>query len=298
MRTRKTLPLTLCPHVLYERPVNKGCVFSPALGVNLIGRRTYARLVKELLHELADEVAKAVGSFEGDAGAIMGTGAYGTPTQAIDRIAEEAVLRYLAYNDSNLNVLSEEAGFVDRGGSKTLILDPIDGTYNAVRGVPLYSTSMAVGKARLSTVSHGLVRHLATGDTYYAEKGGGAFRNGKKIATRTYEPKDRLFSVYLGTQAAPAAYRIAKGARRVRSLGSASLDLCCVASGAFDLYYMNSNAEARLRIMDIAAGVLLVREAGGVVVETKQKELDMAVDLKARTNLVAAGDRRALEVLA
>src|SRR3989304_2469099 len=114
--------------------------------------------VKELLHELADEVSKAVGTFEGDAGAIMGMGAYGTPTQAIDRVAEEAVLRYLAYNDSDLNVLSEEAGFVDRGGSWTLVLDPIDGTYNAVRGVPFYATSLAGGDDRLSTVTHGLVR--------------------------------------------------------------------------------------------------------------------------------------------
>jgi len=163
--------------------------------------------VKELLHELADEVAKAVGSFEGDAGAIMGTNAYGTPTQAIDRIAEEAVLRYLAYNDSDLNVLSEEAGFVDRGGKRTLVLDPIDGSYNAVRGIPLYTTSMAVGVDRLATVSHGIVRHLATGDTYYAEKGLGAFRNGKKVSTRAFEAKDGLFSVYLGSLAAPASYR-------------------------------------------------------------------------------------------
>ena len=253
--------------------------------------------MKELLHELADEVSKAVGTFEGDAGAIMGMGAYGTPTQAIDRVAEEAVLRYLAYNDSDLNVLSEEAGFVDRGGSWTLVLDPIDGTYNAVRGVPFFSTSLAVGKDRLGGLTHGLVRHLPTGDTYYAEKGGGSFRNGRRISTRSFDPKDGLFSVYLGLMAAPAAYAVAKSARRVRSLGSASLDLCGVASGAFDLYYMNTKVEAQLRVVDLAAGVLLVRESGGVAVDASGKELDMPVDLKARTNLVAAGDRRALEAL-
>jgi fructose-1,6-bisphosphatase/inositol monophosphatase family enzyme len=142
------------------------------------------------------------------------------------------------------------------------------------------------------------VRHLATGDTYYAEKGAGAFRNGKKVSARAFEAKDALFSVYLGSLAAAASYKVAKSARRVRSLGSASLDLCNVASGAFDLYYLNTTAEARLRVMDIAAGVLLVREAGGVVVDQTRKDLDMAIDLKARTNLVAAGDRRALEVLA
>jgi len=97
--------------------------------------------------------------------------------------------------------------------------------------------------------------------------------------------------------AAPAAYAVAKSARRVRSLGSASLDLCGVASGAFDLYYMNTKVEAQLRVVDVAAGVLLVRESGGVVADAKGTELDMPLDLKARTNLVAAGDRRALEAL-
>lgn len=253
--------------------------------------------MKDLLHELADEVATAVRAFAGDAGEIMGTNAYGTPTQAIDRIAEEAVLRYLAYNDSKLNVLSEEAGFVDRGGARTLVLDPIDGTYNAVRGVPFYATSLAIGEDRLATVSHALVRHLPSGDTYYAEEGAGAFRNGTRISTRTFDAKDALFSVYLGTMAEPAAYDVARSARRVRSLGSASLDLCGVASGAFDMYYMNTTSEARLRVMDVAAGVLLVREAGGVVADADRKDLDMPFTLKARTNLVAVGDRRALEVL-
>src|SRR5438093_6203908 len=92
--------------------------------------------VKDLLLELADAVARAVASFQGDPAAVTGTGAYGTPTQAIDKAAEDAVLHTLEYDGSDLNVLSEEAGFVDRGGSRTLILDPIDGTYNAVRGIP------------------------------------------------------------------------------------------------------------------------------------------------------------------
>jgi fructose-1,6-bisphosphatase/inositol monophosphatase family enzyme len=253
--------------------------------------------VKDLLHELADEVTNAVRSFVGDAGEITGTGAYGTPTQAIDKIAEEAVLRYLAYNDSDLNVLSEEAGFVDRGGSRTLVLDPIDGTYNAVRGLPFYATSLAIGEDRLANVSHGLVRQLPSGDTFYAEKGGGAFRNGTKIATRPFDAKEAMFSVYLGSMAEAAAYDVARSARRVRSLGSASLDLCGVASGALDLYYMNTIRESRLRVMDVAAGVLLVREAGGVVVDSSREDLDMPLDLKARTNLVAVGDRRALEAL-
>jgi len=253
--------------------------------------------VKDVLFALADAVATAVASFGGDPAAVTGTGAFGTPTQAIDRVAEEAVLRQLEYDGADLNVLSEEAGFVDRGGSRTLILDPVDGTYNAVRGLPLYATSLAVGGGTLGSVTHGLVKDLGRGDTYYAEKGKGAYRNGVPLHTRPFRPKESLFSVYLGQNAEPESYDVARAARRVRNLGAAALDLCAVGSGGFDLYYLNSKAATRLRIMDIAAGVLVVREAGGVVVDPKGKELDMPADLKARTNLVAAGDRKALEAL-
>ena len=253
--------------------------------------------MKNVLFEIADAVSGAVAGFGGDMGSVTGVGAYGTPTQAIDKVAEDAVLRYLEYNDADLNVLSEEAGFLDRGWKRTLIVDPVDGTYNAVRGIPLYATSLAVGEDRLSTVTHGLVRNLVSGDTHYAEKGVGAFHNGSRVLTRPFRAKESLFSVYLGTNATAKAYAVAAAARRVRNLGAASLDLATVASGGFDLYYMDSKKASRLRIMDIAAGVLIVREAGGVVVQTNRKELDMAIALEARTNLIAAGDRKALEAL-
>jgi len=265
---------------------------------SLIRVPPFASIVKDLLHALADTVVRAVNSLDGDPGAVTGTGASGSPTQAIDKAAEDAVLRHLDASGSDLNVLSEEAGFLDRGGTRTLVVDPVDGTYNAIRHIPLYATSLAVGDDRLSTVTHALVRNLATGDTYYAERGAGAFRNGSRVRTRPYEAMDALVSVYLGRFAQPESYDVARAARRVRSLGSAALDLCAVASGATDLYYLNTREEARLRVIDIAAGVLLVREAGGfVAVPEDGRELDLPFTLKARTNLVAVGDRKALAVL-
>jgi len=107
-----------------------------------------------------------------------------------------------------------------------------------------------------------------------------------------------VFSVYLGTQAAPDAARIASQARRVRVFGAASLDLCLVARGAADLYYMHSKlTETKLRAVDIAGGVLIVREAGGLVLDLKGQELDMPLTSTARTDLVAVGDRRTWEAL-
>src|SRR2546426_11971420 len=90
--------------------------------------------VKELLLELADAVQHAVAEIAEDPAEVLGRGADGAPSTRIDRVAEEAVLRVLDYEDARLNVLSEEAGFVDRGGDVPLVLDPLHGTRKPPRG--------------------------------------------------------------------------------------------------------------------------------------------------------------------
>ena len=254
--------------------------------------------MKGLLLEAAEAVQHAVEAMTGNPAEVLGRGADGGPSARIDRVAEEAVLRVLDYEEASLNVLSEEAGFIDRGGQATLVLDPIDGTHNALRGVPAYSVSLAIGHERLSDVQEALVRDLVSGATYYAAKGGGALLNGSPIHVRPYDPADVLFSVYLGTNAASDASRIAGLARRVRALGAASLDLCLVARGAADLYYMHSaTVETKLRAVDIAGGTLIVREAGGLVLDLEGRDLDLPLSPTARTDLVAVGDRRAWETI-
>src|SRR5216684_7039704 len=228
-------------------------------GHTSISRKALSRPMKGLLLELADSVQHAVDAIEGNPAEIVGRGADGAPSARIDRVAEAAVLRVLDYEDARVNVLSEEAGFVDRGGDATLVLDPIDGTHNALRGVPAYSVSMAIGQSHLADIEEGLVRDLVSGATYYAAKGQGAKLNGRSIHVHPYDPKDLLFTVYLGSNAHPDSDRVARLARRVRSLGAASLDLCLVARGAADLYYMHSGVvDTKLRAVDIAAGTLIV----------------------------------------
>src|SRR5256885_13497225 len=113
--------------------------------------------LKELLLELADAVQHAVAEIAEDPAEVLGRGADGAPSTRIDRVAEEAVLRVLDYEDARLNVLSEEAGFVDRGGGATPVLDPIDGTHQALRGGPAYSGSLAIGRSPPADVGEGLV---------------------------------------------------------------------------------------------------------------------------------------------
>lgn len=254
--------------------------------------------MRSLLSSLASQVRSALTAFKGEAGEEVGLGANGTPTSRIDTVAEEAVLSYLERENVRLNVMSEERGLVDNGAEETLVLDPIDGTHNAVRGLPLYAVSIAAGKDSLKSVWAGLVMELNSGRTYYAEAGKGAWCDQMRIHAKKIDFEDTVFSVYLGERAHPKSYQLARRARRVRSLGAASLDMCMVAQGAFDLYYLNSTAtDHELRVMDIAASTLILREAGGEVYNLERKVLDMPFDPRARTNLIAVGDLKLLEVV-
>ncbi|MFH0816603.1 MAG: inositol monophosphatase family protein [Methanobacteriota archaeon] len=253
--------------------------------------------MRSLLFEIADAVQKAVQSTDGafeDVDVAMG--ADGTPTTRIDKIAEDAVLKVLAKHGNPLNVLSEECDFQDNGREMTLVLDPIDGTVNATSGFPFYAVSLAVGSRDLDGVAFALVRNLATGETFYAGKGMGAFRNGERIKVRGYDPEKGIFLVYLGNHADKSACRIAGVPRRTRSFGSAALETCMVASGSADMYAIIADQRIRgLRVVDIAAASLILREAGGELYEPNGKKFTMAYDIKDRKNVVAVGDRKALE---
>lgn len=258
------------------------------------------RNVKALLYTIADEVQVTLKRMmkKVDLGEDLGMGADGTPTKLIDDTAEQVIFKVLKEKEENMNILSEEAGIIDNKAEKTLVIDPIDGTHNAIRGIPFYSISLAIGKSQLSDVEYGLVRNLVTGDTYWAEKGKGAFLDDQSIKTRQLYQNDSMFALYIGERATTQSYDIAKIPRRGRALGCASLEMCLVASGAFDVYYLNySPSKYSIRVTDIAASTLILREAGGEVFNDTYDILDMSFDIKARTNVIAVGDRRALQLI-
>jgi fructose-1,6-bisphosphatase/inositol monophosphatase family enzyme len=248
---------------------------------------------------MADEVERTVKDSMGqELGRDLGMGADGTPTKLIDDEAEKTALRILAEEGEKLNILSEECGFIDNGADFTLVMDPIDGTHNAIRGIPFYSISLAIGKNKLSDVEYGIVRNLVSGDTFWAEKGKGSFLNDQPLKTRTFEQKDSLYSLYVGRRATPRTYKVSSIPRRARALGCASLEMCLVATGAFDIYFLNYHpAKYAMRVIDIAASTLILREAGGEVFNDSYDILDMPFDIAARTNVIAFGDKQAMEYL-
>src|SRR4030042_506314 len=158
--------------------------------------------IKLLAHKIVDKtcskVRKSYSTEFHKLGTSIGIGADGTPTKYIDKLAEDVALALLKKSDLKVNLLSEEAGFVDYGGKYTFVLDPVDGTRNAYRGIPFYAVSLAVGKSRMSDVEYAIVKNIPTGDTFISEKGHGAFYNKKRIGVPEVPHKELLSSLALG----------------------------------------------------------------------------------------------------
>ncbi len=218
-------------------------------------------------------------------------GADGTPTSRADRHVEAAMLPVAA--ELGVRVLSEEAGAVG-AGELCAVIDPIDGTRNAGRGIPFCCTSVAVGTSRLTDLQAGVVRDLNSGVRYEATAGGGARMDGAAVERRPFDPDDALVALLADYSDVDTVVALQRRNHHIRDLGSAALELCLVGTGALDAFEAPRDW---LRVIDIAAGTLFVREAGGRVVHPRTGDaLDTPFDLQPRTGLVAVHDPDALPV--
>jgi fructose-1,6-bisphosphatase/inositol monophosphatase family enzyme len=214
-------------------------------------------------------------------GVNIGIGADGTPTKYIDKIAEDIAINFIKKSKIKINILSEEAGFLDLNGEYTFILDPIDGTRNAVRGIPIYSISLGVGKKSMDDIDFGIVKNIPSGDLFIAERGNGAFFNNKRIFTPEMPDNEVIISFNNCSAIQNSDYKFNK----LRSLGCASLEMCMVASGAIDIYTVS---EEYIRVTDIAASSLILLESGGFLTNIEGKKVNLDLNLDGRTSIIAA----------
>ncbi|MDR0198349.1 MAG: NAD(+)/NADH kinase, partial [Methanomassiliicoccaceae archaeon] len=255
----------------------------------------------DILCEIAERIRNAIQLIPDleTRGKEVCVGKDGTPTTHIDKIAENIALGYIQEKDVRLNVLSEEIGFVDNGAAETLVLDPIDGTTNSVIGVPLYTVSMAIGKKSLKDVHTAFIENLVTGDRYTAEKGKGAYLNGKRIMTKKRsDPDNMMMMIYMGNGAHPDSFALAKRVKSSRAYGCASIEMALVATGAADGFLMNADNNRRsIRVIDIAASYLILKEAGGDVHNLDGTAFDMRFDLDQRSNFLAVGNKDVYDIV-
>ena len=244
----------------------------------------------EVLTRAADRAAEAVAAIPPhERGTEVGQGRGGDTTLVIDRDAEQAIVGVLeqAHADGlRFDLVSEELGHRSFDGDGALVIvDPIDGSRNARRGLPEFAVSLAVTDGpRLSDARVGVLRHLGTGETVVAVRGQGVMVNGEPVRERDY--RGLWLTVVEG--ASPrrlAAAMVHLGdVSRIRSLGSLALSIQYVALGRLDgLAVLRPG-----RVVDIAAALLIAKEAGVIVTDEHGMPLDAEADMDWRGAMAVA----------
>ena len=184
-----------------------------------------------------------------------------------DKRTEKILIEELQKAHPEYGIVTEETGIINKSNNKNRwIIDPIDGTFNFMNGVPQFAIS--IGYEEENEIKCGVIFNPILNEMFCAEKGNGAYLNNSRIRVSnkkiikdalvvTGGPKgaskikDKIFSEYIS---------VSKNVSNVRKFGSAALDVAYVACGRFDAYW-----QRELNYWDIAAGIVILKEAGGFV---------------------------------
>ena len=183
-------------------------------------------------------------------------------------------------------------------GAGPLVVDPLDGTSNAIKKIPAYGISIAMAQSpassqetpNLQDISLGLVKNFATGDLYSGFKGSGAFLNGEKIGSSLInDVSSSSVGAYVYRGDMNRLEPLCKTVRRMRTLGAVAIEISYVADGTYDAFVdMRDN----LRVVDVAAAKIIVEESGGIVTDRYNRALDARLGVLEKTSLIASGNEK------
>ena len=189
---------------------------------------------------------------------------------AADRKAEKIIIEELLKSKKRFSILSEEAGEIKNDDlDNTWIIDPIDGTLNFLHGVPHFAISIA--HRYKNEILSGLIFDPIKNEMFYAEKNNGSFFNNQRIRVSNKKKIDEC--LFASKEKNENLTKLS-----IRNLGSAALDMAYVGSGRFDGFFQKN-----LEIWDIAAGVIIVKEAGGIL-----NHIDLLS--KSKINIIASSN--------
>jgi myo-inositol-1(or 4)-monophosphatase len=250
--------------------------------------------------EVRNTVKHLVGTPEGNI--KMGQGAGGDISRKIDLVAEEKVLETIRKSGANPTVIGEECGTIAGNDKGYIIMDAIDGTTNVTRSIPFNCCSLAYATdSKLSSVTDAAVIDITTGDLYYASKGKGAFLNGNNMTVRKSD-KIKQDEIIAGINISGVSQELLHSIgpfisklNHIRVFGANALELCFLARGYLDLFM---DFRAKIRPTDIAAAFLIVKEAGGLVLDKSGNTLDSDISSGNRFSFIALSDYKIYNILA
>ena len=256
--------------------------------------------VIEILRQVSKQVYDNVKNLAGteDAARDFGRGAGGDISRNIDIVAEKTVLDYLKQINFNCVVLGEECGRVEINDTPKgyVIMDAIDGTTNAINGIPFFCCSLAFATGnKLSSITAAIVTNLSNGEQYWASKGRGAFLNKTKIHVQNEETTYKI----VGVNTSGASPELLKKLQTIfehysptRHFGANALEMAFLSRGLIHVFI---DLRGKTRIQDIAAGYLLIKESGGLIVDADSQPLDSDFRYSTRLSFIGAANQGILD---
>lgn len=214
-----------------------------------------------------------------------------------DKGSEERLIQFILKNFPNDSILGEEGTSIKGTSHYKWILDPLDGTSNFAHRLPLYAVSIGIQNIETSNIEFGLIALPEFNDIYHAVKNGGAYKNSNEISVSqttklidslccTGFPYNRQIEIEVLLKNLREVLLATRGIRRT---GASALDLAWVAEGKFDIFY-----ETNLQPWDVAAGSLIIEEAGGKISKFDGSAFDTFFPEILATNKILHSDSVAL----
>jgi len=257
------------------------------------------RFWREISHKIIYQVEDAISPLVGrkTSGKIVKMGADGTPTKLIDEVAEEKVIEILKSTGKSITLISEEIGELKIGNRYSeviFVIDPLDGTANALKNIPVYGISIAIADASikpleeltLQDIEMGFVKNLANCNLYEAFKDNGVCLNDRYVSPSIQDNlADSSIGVYIQGDKINRIGKLSNTVRRIRLLGSVAIELCYVADGTYDAFL---DIRGNVRIIDIAAAKIIIEESGGIITDENGQNLNNKLNVKERTSVIAS----------
>lgn len=222
----------------------------------------------KLVHEISTYLRKRIG--QADYTSIYKLQAERSPIYAIDKEVEDLAREFVVREQMPVVLKTEDSSTqeITSKPQKAFLLDPLDGSVNAVRGIPFYCVSLAIGnlslikRLSLEEIDVGIVQNVCSMDTFMATKHKGSHLNGNLIRpSQVSELSQAVIAAHIRLSP-PSFLTLVNSALSIRSNGSSALELCEVARGTYDAFI---DIRDRLKLVDIAAGAFIIQEAGGIV---------------------------------